>query len=117
MFYSLPRSEVELNIRAVRDHLADCLVLLPDLLKNNNHNSIHFYFANFTGVRRVIFPSLLAAYQQWVTDGDVEKLHNEVNRGRIHWRSTALSILDAFKAQSDAFGAKVAQLVEPKYLG
>jgi len=46
----------ELQLRAVRDLLADCEVTLPALLDRQDDASLHFWFANFEGLRPSFFP-------------------------------------------------------------
>jgi hypothetical protein len=52
----------ELLARAVKDNLADCLVTLPGLLQCGATDSLHFWFSTFDGLRRELFPRLVAAY-------------------------------------------------------
>jgi len=71
----------ELLARAVRDNLADCLVTLPGLLQRNQADSLHFWFSTFDGVRRELFPCLVAAY----VGGDVAALAAAAAAGRDHF--------------------------------
>ncbi len=77
----------EIVARAVRDNLADCLVTLPALLDAGNRASLHFWFANFEGMRRDLFPRLAAACEK-VSDGDTP-LREAVAAGAAHWRDVA----------------------------
>ena len=70
MISAFPRSRLELMARAVRDHLADALSTLPSLIERAHPPSLHFYFANLSGMRKQIYPALLNAYQHWVECGD-----------------------------------------------
>lgn len=71
----------ELLARAVRDNLADCLVTLPGLLQRDNDDSLHFWFSTFDGLRRELFPRLVAAYVQ----GDARALADAAAAGRGHF--------------------------------
>lgn len=97
MLASLPRSKAEWFARAVRDHLADCLSTLPSLIKANNAAALHFYFANFTGLRKEIFPQALAAYQYWIDTGSLHSLEQAYLSGRHQWRDIALEILELYR--------------------
>ncbi|MGE0081777.1 MAG: Sfum_1244 family protein [Thiohalomonadaceae bacterium] len=90
------RTRLEYTARAVRDHLADCLVTLPALLARNAAPSIHFFFANLTGMRRALFPALVRAYEAW-HGGDESALPRAVADGRDHWEDVALRFLAAFE--------------------
>lgn len=59
---SFSGKRAELLARAVRDNLADCLVTLPGLLQREEADSLHFWFSTFDGLRRELFPQLVAAY-------------------------------------------------------
>lgn len=107
---SLPRSRAELLARAVRDHLADCLSTLPVLLETENTPSLHFYFANFTGMRRELFPEAFEAYQRWVDSGSLSPLKHICHSGREHWREMAQQILALYRAQTDDLEQSIEKL-------
>lgn len=107
---SLPRSRAELLARAVRDHLADCLSTLPALLETENTPSLHFYFANFTGMRRELFPEAFEAYQGWVDSGSLSPLKRICQSGREHWREMAQQILSLYQSQTDDLEQSIEKL-------
>ncbi|MGE5089622.1 MAG: Sfum_1244 family protein [Candidatus Levyibacteriota bacterium] len=83
----------ELFVRAVRDHLADCLVTLPALLARDDPASIHFWFANLDGMRRELYPRIVAAYAAW-RDGDRgSALAAAVDAGTRHWADVCAAVL------------------------
>lgn len=86
-------SRQELVARAVRDHLADCLTTLPALLAEEAHGPIHFYFANLTGMRALLFPQLKAAYEAWVGGAPLAVLKAPIAPGREHWLAVAQRFL------------------------
>lgn len=92
------KSKAEFLARAARDHLADCLVTLPTLIERNNDAALHFYFANFNGLRREIFPEAQAAYQRWLSGAPVTVLHDASARGAERWLATAHRLLHRFHA-------------------
>lgn len=98
-------SRHELVARAVRDHLADCLTTLPALLAERNEGSIHFYFANLTGMRALLFPQLRQAYEDWVAGAPLDLLKGLVAPGREHWLAVARRFLtespESWPAQDD----------------
>ena len=63
MIVGFTTRRAEIVARAVRDNLADCLVTLPAILEQDDDASLHFWFANFDGLRRGLFPRLAAAYE------------------------------------------------------
>lgn len=97
MLNDIPRSKTELQLRAVRDHLADCLSTLPALLEDENIPSLHFYFANFTGMRKELFPSAVQAYKRWVQTGKLTPIENLATAGRKHWADMASELLAAWR--------------------
>jgi hypothetical protein len=83
----------ELLARATRDNLADCLVTLPSLVERNACASIHFWFSNFDGMRREVFPRLADAYAAW-RDGDRGRaLGAAILAGRVHWQAICEQLL------------------------
>lgn len=95
MLTSLGGFPAELMARAVRDHLADCLVTLPKLLENAAEPPLHFYFAGLRGVRRQLFPEAMKAYAQWAREGDLATLRDVVHQGERHFARLANAILEA----------------------
>jgi hypothetical protein len=113
---TLPRSKAELLMRAVRDHLADTLSTLPGLLDEAEAPSLHFYFANLTSLRRMLFPSLVAAYDQWTQTGELGPLRERVTAGRRHWLSLADEILALHELGVDNLAQEITSLVESRTL-
>jgi hypothetical protein len=83
----------EIVARAVRDHLADCLITLPALLEEGADGALHFYFANLTGMRAVLFPQLREAYDRWVEGASSAVLKAIIAPGREHWLRVARRLL------------------------
>lgn len=83
----------EIIARAVRDNLADCLSTLPQLIERDAVGSIHYYFANFEGMRGKLFPLLSSAYSGWRESGSTAALRKAVEAGAEHWRLAALRLI------------------------
>lgn len=88
----------ELMARAVKDNLADCLVTLPGLLQRGAEDSLHFWFSTFDGMRRELFPLLVAAYAAKVGAGDTALLAGAAEAGRAHFASLGQRLLDMEEA-------------------
>ena len=82
MLAGLPRSKTEIMIRAVRDHLADSLTTLPDLVSKGKDAALHFYFANLNSVRKDLFPALYQGYQSWLNGEGYNQLKKIVCTGK-----------------------------------
>lgn len=113
MISAFSRSKAEIMVRAVRDILADCLSTLPGLLTAGNAASLHFYFANFGGMRKHLFPEAVAAYQAWVSSQDPEVLHKLARDGQRHWLKTARALLDLYKDKGVNAASAIENLLEP----
>jgi Family of unknown function (DUF6866) C-terminal domain/Family of unknown function (DUF6866) N-terminal domain len=98
MLASLGSRRAELLVRAVRDNLADCLATLPELISRGEPGSIHFYFANFDGMRRMVFPRLAEGYERWRESGDIDALVKAYDTGREHWQEEAQRMLDVWQS-------------------
>jgi hypothetical protein len=90
---ALTQRRTELFVRAVRDHLADCLVTLPALLQRDSAASLHLWFANLEGVRRELSPRLVGAYATWCAGGGGAALRTAVVAGTEHWRHVCAEVL------------------------
>jgi hypothetical protein len=112
MLASLPRSKTEIMIRAVRDHLADSLTTLPDLVSKGKDAALHFYFANLTSMRKYLFPALTQAYETWVKRGERMAIVDLVPMSEAHWKALAKQMLDVYRANPKDFGNRLQILVE-----
>ncbi len=102
----------EIVARAVRDNLADCLSTLPRLIERDAAGSMHFYFANFEGVRSAMFPLLAEAYRGWRESGSLAALRAAAQAGSTHWHAAALSLLRVRSADPAAAEATIAAWAE-----
>jgi hypothetical protein len=116
MIDSFPRSRLELMARAVRDHLADALSTLPELLERAHPPSLHFYFANLSGMRKQIYPALLEAYRYWVEYADTSRLEEQVSAGREHWMQVARDLLELHQSRVKTAWQEMESLIEEKQL-
>ena len=96
MLGQLTSRHAELLARAVRDHLADCLVTLPALLEREALGSLHFYMANLSGLRRALFPALPRAYESWLGHRDIAQLTQTVAAAQAHWLDAARQLTAAY---------------------
>ena len=99
MLFALPPSHADIMLRAVRDHLADALYTIPELLARDNPASIHFYFGNLTAMRKKLAPQLLEAYQHWHETGDTQKMVDWAEQGREYWAQLGSAALRLFQQQ------------------
>ncbi|MDD5295382.1 MAG: hypothetical protein PHU46_00585 [Rhodocyclaceae bacterium] len=102
MISGFTHRRAEILARAVRDNWADCLTTLPTLVERGALASLHFWQANFEGMRLALFPSLAAALDDWQASGDPAPILAAAARGREHWQSVALSLLPLAREQGEA---------------
>ncbi len=112
MLNALWHTRAELVARAVRDHLADCLLTLPALLREERVASLHFYFANLNGMRQALFPSLQSAYRQWHENNDSGQLVECIERGQEHWQMAGERLLKAYDGKDDDAAGRLDALLE-----
>jgi len=115
MMTSVSFTQAEIMARAVRDHIADMLSTLPALLEQNHTASIHFYFANLTSMRKLIFPTLQNAYQEWLEKHNTSSLQRAIDNGRSHWLDIAQQMLALHDSQ-DRSSDRIESLVKANYL-
>ncbi|TNF88884.1 MAG: hypothetical protein JSU67_07440 [Gammaproteobacteria bacterium] len=116
MLAAVSRSKAEFMIRAVRDHLADSLTTLPQLLREGDDASLHFFFANLTNMRKYLFPSLTRAYEDWVAGGKRETIDELLTASKNHWSGLAEQMLDVYRDNPDNFAKRLQVLVEASKL-
>jgi hypothetical protein len=116
MLMDLIQTPAEIMARAVRDHLADCLVTLPALAETGDVPSLHFYLGNLSHMRRAIFPALETAYDDWLAGGGTGALADVAARGRDHWDSLARAMLDLHADAGTAAAGPIRDLVDAGWL-
>ncbi len=99
----------EILMRAVRDNLADCLVTLPTLIEREAWSSLWFWFSNFDGMRRELWPAL-AAFDYAKVGADRTALVEIVHRGVAHWEAVARRLLAVDEAAVEALSHGTAVL-------
>jgi hypothetical protein len=102
MLTSVARTQAEIMLRAVRDHLADSMTTLPKLLDAGNNASIHFYFGNMTAMRKHLAPSLIDAYEVWNENNEINILKQGLAGLEEHWNKLVNDINHDFKVSNDA---------------
>ncbi len=114
---SLPRSKIEILLRAVRDNLADSLSTLPGLLEGEaDPQQLHFHMANLNGMRKQLFPSLVSAYQEWLDTGKRDRLENVTQQAQDHWTEVASLALDYYRLEGEEGLHRVQDLIEQRSL-
>ena len=116
MVMNMPRSQLEFMARAIKDHLADAISTLPKLIENPEPAQIHFYFANMTGMRKEIFPSLHDAYNTWVKQGSLNHLREKTEQSKQHWETLGKDLLDIFDASGNSSYDSMQRLISSRYL-
>lgn len=98
MVNDMSGTQAEFFLRAIRDILADCMVTLPSLFEAEKNMSIHFYFANYSGLRKHLFPELRHAYEQWCENKKTGTMTALVLKGIERWHDIASQSLANYKA-------------------
>ena len=93
MRLALDQRCTDLRVRAVRDHIADLEVTLPTLVERDEGIALHFWFANYEGLRAQLFPTLGNAYAAWRSGDAGQALLNAARFGATHFRGLAAQIL------------------------
>ncbi|MCB1763132.1 MAG: hypothetical protein KDI27_08365 [Gammaproteobacteria bacterium] len=116
MLADLLHTPAELAVRAVRDHIADCWVTLPNMLESQRLSSLHFFIGNLSAMRKTLFPGLRTAYDQWFENADSAVLTSLAIRGLEHWQTVARTMLQLYAEQGKEAAAAIAKLVEKSSL-
>lgn len=111
MLFALPPSHADIMLRAVRDHLADSLHTIPELLARNNPATIHFYFGNLTAMRKKLAPQLMEAYQHWHASGNAQQIADWAEHGREHWAQLGSAALALFQQKGTDALAEIEAMI------
>lgn len=111
MRLALEQRRIDLWVRAVRDHIADLEVTLPTLIDSEQGAALHFWFANYEGLRAQLFPSLARGYAAW-RDGDAGRaLLHAALAGAAHFRALAMQVLGLHRCLGRQAGPAIEQLL------
>ncbi len=102
----------ELHVRGVRDLLADCRVTLPTLLQRQDAAALHFWFANFDGLRAELAPRLARAYEAWCAGAGAAWLKEAVAAGAAHWQWVCEQVLELHRRHGEAAQPHIRALLE-----
>jgi len=105
--HSVAGSKAEFIARAVRDLIADMHVTLPKLLKNADNHEIHLYFADYSGIRKTLFPELRQAYDAMIQNQDKTALEETIQYGAKKWLAEGEQLLAYYKDLSEALEKKI----------
>lgn len=116
MLRAVAGTRAELFLRAVRDNLADCLAVLPELAAAPHPPSLHFYIGNLTALRRQLFPRVETAYEAWRRGEGAAALSRAAEAGREHWSDVAVEALAEFGRRGVAGERDLAAHLESRVL-
>lgn len=111
MLMNLPPSQAEIMARAVRDNIADMLSTLPELINRNEPAQMHFYFANISSMRKVIFPSLQAAYNDWLHTHNTSNLKKIIPQATDHWINMAKQMITLYQQHDGSAHSHMESLI------
>jgi hypothetical protein len=75
--------------RAVRDCLADSLVVLPSLIERGRPELLHCYFAGLSALRKELLEQLVAAYRAWMLGTALCRMEPVIERAQEHFTDMA----------------------------
>lgn len=82
-----------LQLRAVRDHVADLSLTLPTLLERGSAVALHFWFSTHEGLHAALFPDLRRAYDAWCGGDAGVALRGACGRGARHFSDLARELV------------------------
>jgi hypothetical protein len=92
-------SRAEMYLRSLKDVLSDTCGpgMLSYIINNRKAGSLGFYVAMLSGLRRIIFPEILVAYEEFLESGD----WGGIERARINGYRKARKSAAKLKEMSD----------------
>ncbi len=116
LLVQIPHSKLEIMLRAIRDLYADCVSTLPKLCEQNNPAALHFFMANFTNMRKHLFPAMTQAYELWHQSGDLQPLRQIASHGTEHWGKLCADIVAYAQHNPDKFMHPLVAMIEQQKL-
>lgn len=113
LLHKIAGTKGEFLMRALRDNLADCVRTLPYLLSLKDITSLHLYFANFTGLRKHLFPELHDAYKAWHGGQSIERLDHAIRKGEAQFCQQAEQLLNLESGDTACLENEITSLVQP----
>lgn len=107
------RSRAEIMVRVVRDLYADCLSSLPGLIARGDAAAIHFFFANFVGMRRKLAPELADAYEGWLPQRDPAILGQAAGASLQRWQAMTAELLALHARLGEDVTAEIEARLDP----
>ncbi len=98
MLADVASTRAENVARAVRDCLADCLVVLPHLVDAARPECVHAYAAMLTPLARELFPALPDAYRRWVAGESLDVLSALADEAARHFIRVGNDMLASHRA-------------------
>lgn len=111
MRMALEHRRTDLHVRALRDHLADLEVTLPALVERQDAAALHFWFANYDGLRAQLFPALTQGYAAWCGGDDGRSLLTAAQAGAAHFRVLATQVLQLHRQLGRRAGPAIDRLL------
>ncbi len=102
--------KAELQLRAIRDNLADAVSTLPALVEAGRPELLHFYFGTLGPMRRYLSPTLQDAYQQWRDSGDIDRLAIAAGGAKAHWKQ----LMDDILGLGNGAAEELSRLIEAR---
>jgi len=106
----IKKRRAEILMRAVRDNLADSLVTLPALIERQAWPSLWFWFANFDGMRRELWPALAEYDFAKLGAGETARLQAILVGGAAYWETVSRQLLASDEAEVEALSHHAAAL-------
>lgn len=107
----LEQRRTDLRVRAVRDLVADLETTLPALLERGHDAGLHFWFANYEGLREQLFPGLVQGYAAWRGGDAGESLLQAARAGAGHFRALAKQVLALHQSLGRLAGPAIDRLL------
>jgi hypothetical protein len=100
LLMEIPYSRAELYLRSLKDVHSDTCGqgMLLYIINNRKAGSLGFYVAMLTGLRRIIFPEIIGAYEEFLESGDWAGIERARVKGYRKVRESAVKLKAMFDA-------------------
>jgi hypothetical protein len=100
LLMEIPYSRAEMYLRSLKDVLSDTCGpgMLSYIINNRKAGSLGFYVAMLSGLRRIIFPEIVGAYEGFLESGDWGGIERARINGYRKARESAAKLKEMFDA-------------------
>lgn len=116
MLSEIENRRVEFFLRGIKDVLSDTSEkgMLQHIIKNDKKGSLGFYLALLGGSRKIVFPDIIKAFEEFAKNGDWGLIEGTRKNGYLKAQDLASRVLHIYHQETDK--ASFENIIEKEFL-